>query len=136
MLDLRYDHLGVAVADLDAAVSLYRELFGHHILSGPFEDPLQDARVVFLGTGCEGEIPVELIAPLGDKSQVSRMLAKGVGAYHVCYRTADIAAAVERFRAAGSLIVSRPVPAVAYGGRRIAWLYLKTRQLVELVEQA
>jgi methylmalonyl-CoA/ethylmalonyl-CoA epimerase len=31
-------------------------------------------------------------------------------------------------------MVSDPMPAVAFGGRRIAWLYTPTRQLLELVE--
>jgi methylmalonyl-CoA/ethylmalonyl-CoA epimerase len=32
------------------------------------------------------------------------------------------------------LLLGDPVPAVAFGGRRIAWLYTPTRQLVELLE--
>ena len=32
------------------------------------------------------------------------------------------------------MVVSGPVPAVAFGGRQIAWLYTPTRQLFELVE--
>jgi methylmalonyl-CoA/ethylmalonyl-CoA epimerase len=32
------------------------------------------------------------------------------------------------------MIVSPPVPAVAFGGRRIAWIYTRSRQLFELVE--
>jgi hypothetical protein len=32
------------------------------------------------------------------------------------------------------MIVSKPVPAVAFQGRRIAWIYTSARQLFELVE--
>ena len=32
------------------------------------------------------------------------------------------------------MIVSKPVPAVAFQGRRIAWIYTSSRQLFELVE--
>jgi len=32
-------------------------------------------------------------------------------------------------------VVSGPAPAVAFGGRRIAWFYTSTRQVFELVEE-
>ena len=40
----RFDHLGVAVADLDRARADYEALFGYQLLSGPFDDPAQEAR--------------------------------------------------------------------------------------------
>jgi len=44
-------------------------------------------------------------------------------------------AALARARSCGCLVVAAPVPAVAFGGKRIAWLYAPTRQLLEFVEQ-
>ena len=141
---LRFDHIGIAVRDLDAARRSYEELFGYTPLSGPFDDPVQQARVLFLadprlavgdGNG-SSDVVLELVAPLDETSHVARLVDSGVGAYHVCYRVEDLGAALEEFRGKGCLIVKQPAPAVAYGGRRIAWLYLPTRQLVELVEQA
>jgi hypothetical protein len=32
------------------------------------------------------------------------------------------------------MLLGEPVPAVAFGGRRIAWFYTRTHQLFELVE--
>ena len=131
----RFDHLGVAVADLDRARADYEALFGYQLLSGPFDDPAQEARVCFLGTGRPGEPVVELITPLGDTSHVARVLKKGLGAYHVCYEVAALDDVIAACRAAKCILVSPPTPAVAYGGRRIAWLYWPSRQLVELVER-
>ncbi len=137
----RFNHIGVAVANIDDAVPVYEQLFAYQVLSGPFDDPEQQARVVFLGPpgGFDGQVArgfvLELIAPLGDKSHVARLLAKGGGAYHVCYEVDDIGRALTDLRGKGCLIVSDPVPAVAYANRRIAWFYPPTRQLVELVEK-
>lgn len=128
----KFDHLGVAVADLAAALKVYEDLFDYKVISGPFDDPRQQAAVCFLGP--DRNFVLELIAPLNDKSHVARLLAKGGGAYHVCYEVTDIQQAIADLRRKGCLIVSDPVPAVAYQGRRIAWFYTPTQQLMELVE--
>jgi hypothetical protein len=47
----------------------------------------------------------------------------------------DIEAALQNVRSQGCIVVSRPVPATAFEGKRIAWFYTPTRQLVELVER-
>jgi methylmalonyl-CoA/ethylmalonyl-CoA epimerase len=133
-LKLKFNHLGVAVAEIDSALESYETLFGYRLLSGPFEDPTQEATVAFVGTGEEHDVVIEIIAPLTEKSHVARILAKGVAAYHVCYEVEDIDAALAEFREKKCLVVRDPVPAVAYGGRRIAWFYTPTKQLTELVE--
>jgi methylmalonyl-CoA/ethylmalonyl-CoA epimerase len=63
------------------------------------------------------------------------MLKKnGGGAYHLCFETSDMEGALAHATKNGCMIVSAPVPAVAFQGRRIAWIYTSSRQLFELVE--
>jgi len=133
--NFKLEHVGVAVPDLSASIASYQKLFGYRVLSGPFNDPIQKVTVCFLGAGAGNEIEIELIAPLQEDSPVKRLLAKGGGAYHVCYGVPDIEKALAEARADGCLVVSGPVPAVAYGGRKIAWLYTPSRQLFEVVER-
>jgi len=133
--ELSFNHLGVAVSDIEKALTVYEDLFGYRLLSGPFDDPQQQASVCFIGTGDPANVVFELVAPLTESSHVARLLAKGAGAYHVCYDVDDIDATVATLRGKGCLLVSRPTPAVAFQGRRIAWLYTPTRQLIELVER-
>jgi methylmalonyl-CoA/ethylmalonyl-CoA epimerase len=135
MATFRFDHLGVAVPDLEPALSSYREVFGYRLLSGPFDDAIQRTRVCFVGSGEPGDVAIELVAPLGPGSPVERVLSKGTAAYHVCYEVADLEKTLTEVRARGCIIVSKPVPAVAFEGRRIAWFYTPSRQLVEVVEQ-
>lgn len=134
MADWQIDHVGVAVPDLEKAISAYRDIFGYELVSGPFDDPIQQARVCFMGNGSDKETTIELIAPLGEKSHVASMVAKGIGAYHICYRVHNIEAELERVKSKKCLPIKGPDPAVAYGGRRVAWFFTPTRQLVELVE--
>ena len=136
MRPMRVEHIGVAVADIDAALKSYEELFGYRLLRGPFEEPGQRATVAFIGTGEPGDVVFELITPLGEDSHVARNLARGVSAYHVCYEVDDIEATLASFKARGSLIICQPIVTRSFEGRRIAWVMTPTRQLTEFVERA
>lgn len=131
-------HIGVAVARLQDALPAYTSVFGHTLLSGPFLDPIQRVSVCFVGSSGSGEPAIELIEPApgspAERSPLAAVLAKGIGAYHVCYEVQNVDAAIAHARTHGCHIVSPPVPAVAFGGRRIAWFYMPSRQLVELLE--
>jgi len=80
-------HVGLAVADLDEAVSTYERLFGgrleHRVR---VEDQGVEAASVRVGSG-----RVELLAPLGDDTPVGKFLAKrGPGMHHVAYEVDDV----------------------------------------------
>ncbi|HYW10054.1 MAG TPA: VOC family protein, partial [Longimicrobium sp.] len=78
---------------------------------------------IFLGSGA-GRL--ELLAPLRDDSAIARFLARrGPGMHHLCYRVADVAAELERYRAAGAqLIDETPRPGAA--GHLVAFLHPKS----------
>jgi methylmalonyl-CoA/ethylmalonyl-CoA epimerase len=94
-------------------------------------DPTQGVVIAF--TQVHGLL-VELLEPGSPKSPVAASLKKGAKLVHVCYEVQDIEAAIE-FGIANSLaVIAAPVPAVAFEGRRIAWLYHAELGLFELVE--
>ena len=134
-LDFKLLHVGVAVPALGPAAESLAKLFGYKLVSGPFDDPIQKVSVEFLSQSANDTAEIELIAPGAEDSPIRSMLGKdGGGAYHLCFETSDIEAAVVHAKAVGCIIVSPPVPAVAFQGRRIAWIYTRSRQLFELVE--
>jgi methylmalonyl-CoA epimerase len=128
----RIDHIGVAVEDLDEAVSLYSERFGMPVQHRETVEE-QGVEAVLLGVG---ESHVELLRPLGPDTAVGRFLARsGPGLHHVAYATDDIESALEQVRAAGlSLIDERPRTGIR--GSRVAFLHPKSTGgvLTELVE--
>src|SRR5262249_48217998 len=100
-----------------------------------FEDPDQKVKVAFLTTRPE-DARLELVQPVADDSPVLRMLRdKGGGLHHVCYEVGDLAKQMAERRLRGSMIAKRPKPAVAFGGRRIAWMLTTEKLLVELLEK-
>ena len=133
-LDFKLLHVGVAVPSLGPTTELLSDLFGYKVVSGPFDDLIQKVRVIFLAKSDKDVAEIELIAPLSEDSPIQSMLAKGGGAYHLCFETSELEAALDHARKNGCIVVSSPVPAVAFQGRRIAWIYTRSRQLFELVE--
>ena len=136
-LGLRLRHIGMAVPALAPTRDLLQQLLGYRLVSGPFHDPLQRVDVSFLAASPTDPAEIELIAPTSEDSPVRSLLAKGgASAYHLCFETTDLDGALAHARKLGCVILSGPVPAVAFAGRRICWLYTPTRQLFELVEAA
>lgn len=100
---------------------MYR-LMGFHEETPVYEDPIQRVRVQFVSAG--SDMLVELIEPAEEGSPVSRHLQKhGPGLVHLCYLTADIEGACTYVREHGGIVTCEPVPAVAFAGRRIAFIY-------------
>ena len=69
------------------------------------------------------------------ESKLAAAVNKGGGLNHLCYSVGDIEAAVTKLRDAGMITLCEPVDAVAFPGRRIAWLMGQDRIPVELVEK-
>jgi len=132
--DFRLHHVGVAVPDLATAAESYRMGMGMIPLGGIVRDEVQRVDLMFLGaTGLDGGIALELVAPYDDSSPIAGHLLRGTGAYHTCYEVESLAGAIDALRAARFRVVAAPVPAVAFGGREIAWLLAPSRHLVELL---
>jgi methylmalonyl-CoA/ethylmalonyl-CoA epimerase len=128
----RIDHIGVAVDDLDEAVSLYSERLGMPVQHRETVEE-QGVEAVLLGIG---ESHVELLRPLSPGSAVGRFLERnGPGLHHVAYGTDDIASALDAVRAAGLRLIDEQ-PRTGIRGSRVAFVHPKSTGgvLTELVE--
>jgi methylmalonyl-CoA/ethylmalonyl-CoA epimerase len=128
------DHIGVAVADLDEAVGLYRERFG---MPEQHRETVEEQGVeaVLLGLGAGH---VELLRPLGPHTAVGRYLERsGPGLHHVAYQTDDIDSALEAVRSAGLRLIDER-PRIGIRGSRVAFLHPRATGgvLTEIVEPA
>ena len=128
----RFDHIGVAVEDLDEALALYGERFGMELQHRETVEE-QGVEAVLLGVG---DSHIELLRPLGPDTAVGKFLARsGPGLHHVAYGTDDIDSALESVRAAGLELIDER-PRVGMRGSRVAFLHPKSTGgvLTELVE--
>ena len=126
------DHVGIAVHSLDESLPVFESITGGKG-HGRERVEQQGVEVVFLGAG-DGRL--ELLAPTRDDSAVAKFLARrGPGMHHLCYRVDDIAAELDRYRAAGArLIDEAPRPGAA--GHLVAFIHPKSTGgvLVELLQ--
>lgn len=129
------DHVGIAVADLDAAAAAYAAL-GWQAEDGDEAVPAQGVRVRMLRGGPGPGL--ELLAPVGADGPVARFLERrGPGLHHVAYAVADLDAEMARLRALDAPFVDA-APRPGHGGTRVAFLHPRWTGgvLVELVERA
>jgi len=131
----RLHHVGFVVANIEAGVEGFRKSLGAGWDGLIFHDPIQKVRVTFLKTQHAGDASIELVEPAGEDSPVTGFLQKGGGLHHLCYEVADLEGELKAIRAQRGLIVRRPVPAVAFGGRRIAWALTAEKLLLEFLEE-
>jgi methylmalonyl-CoA/ethylmalonyl-CoA epimerase len=124
------DHVAILVSDLDAAIRLYRDVYGLE-LAEVEEVPTEQVRVAIFGHGT-GRI--ELVCPTGPESPMAKALAKrGEGLHHVCVEVPDLERAMAALRAEGApLLDERPRPGA--GGAKVAFVHPKGSRgvLVEL----
>ena len=104
----RLDHIGIAVSDLDAALTFYRDALGLEVDS-PEEVTSQGVRAHFIPAG---EAALELLEATADDSPIAKYVSKrGPGLHHITLRVDDIRAALAQLKARGvRLIDDEPRP--------------------------
>lgn len=128
-------HLGFVVASISTVAAEFATSMSASWDGEVIHDPIQRVRVAFF-LPVDSRNPVfELVEPASERSPVSNFLNKRVGLHHVCYEVDDLESALQRAQRSGWAIASPPTPAVAFNGRRIAWVCSKTRLLMELLER-
>ena len=128
------DHVGIAVADLAAALAFYRDALGLEV-EAPEEVASQRVRAHLMPVGASG---LELLEPTAPDSPIAKFNEKrGPGLHHITLRVDDIHAALAHVKSRGvRLIDERPRPGA--GGSLIAFIHPSSAHgvLVELKQAA
>ncbi len=128
-------HIGFVVGSIEKVVDRFARSLSASWDGQIFADPLQGVRVTFLRSiATPTESLIELVEPAGEKSPVQNFLKRGGGLHHLCYEVDSLTTQLELSRSLGGLVVRRPMPAVAFGGRHIAWVYTTDKLLTEYLE--
>ena len=106
------DHIGIAVADLGAALAFYRDALGLTV-EAPEEVESQRVRAHFIPVGGAA---LELLEATADDSPIGRFVAKrGAGLHHITLRVDDIAAALAQLKARGVRLIDETPRPGAHG---------------------
>ncbi len=134
----KIDHVGIAVADLDAAIDFYQRTFGMrcvHVETN-VEQGVREAMLA-VGPTTEGGC-VQLLAPLTPESTIAKFLDRnGPGVQQVAYTVVDIDAACAALRERGMRLLY-DAPRRGTADSRINFVHPKDAGgvLVELVQPA
>jgi methylmalonyl-CoA/ethylmalonyl-CoA epimerase len=135
---LRIDHVGVAVADLDAAITFYETTFGMRCVhTETNEEQGVHEAMLAVGPTTEGGY-VQLLAPLTPDSTIAKFLERsGPGVQQVAYAVADIDMACTALRERGVRLLY-DTPRRGTSNSRVNFVHPKDAGgvLVELVESA
>nr|WP_251136588.1 VOC family protein [Exiguobacterium sp. s122] len=115
---MHIDHTGIAVRDLDEAITFYTT-----VLQGELVDRYTNTAV-----GVETEIAVihvgddvvELLLPTSPTSPIARfMKARGKGVHHIAYRVEDLEASIESLKRDGITFLEETLRTTVKGRRLI-----------------
>jgi methylmalonyl-CoA/ethylmalonyl-CoA epimerase len=128
------DHVGIAVADIDAALAVYRDALGMPLVHREtVSEQGVDAALLDVG-----DSHIELLQPLGPETTVGKFLArKGPGLHHVAYRVASVQDALQALSAAGVRLIDER-PRTGIRGSQVAFLHPSSTGgvLTEIVQPA
>jgi methylmalonyl-CoA/ethylmalonyl-CoA epimerase len=119
----RLNHVAIAVPDLEAAISQYRNTLGATV-GAPQDEPDHGVTVVFI------ELPntkIELLYPLGDASPINGFLEKNPsgGIHHICYEVDDILKARDHLLTEGARVLGSGEPKIGAHGKPVLFLHPK-----------
>jgi methylmalonyl-CoA epimerase len=127
------DHVGIAVQDLAAALTFYRDALGLEV-HAPEEVPTEGVRAQSIPVGGPS---LELLQATSPGSAIATYVARrGPGIHHVTLRVEDIRAAIAQLKARGvRLVHDEPRPGA--GGALVAFIHPSAAHgvLLELTER-
>lgn len=129
---MRLHHVGLAVVNLEEAITLYRDVFGAELIDRQRNEK-EGLEAAFLKVG---DAELELMAALREDSPVGKFLARrGPGMHHVAFGVGDLDRSIGEARDAGLELIDDE-PRVGMHGSRIAFIHPRSAGgvLTELVE--
>ena len=130
------DHVGIAVADLDAAMAFYRDTFGMETVHEETNEAM-GVREAMVAVGDSGTF-LQLLAPLNASSTIAKFLDRhGPGLQQLAYRVTDLEAVSTVLRERGVRLLY-DVGRRGTAGSLVNFVHPKDAGgvLVELVEPA
>lgn len=99
----KIEHIGIAVADLKKATSLYEQLLSTNCYKTERVES-ENVDTAFFKTG---ENKIELLASTSEDSAIAKFIAKkGEGIHHIAFDVDDIYAEMERLKAEGFVLLN------------------------------
>jgi methylmalonyl-CoA/ethylmalonyl-CoA epimerase len=128
----RVEHIAIAVADIDATIAHYRDVWGIEVEHRErVEDQGVDEAMLKVG-----DTYLQLLGPTGPDTTVGKFVEKrGEGLHHIAYEVPDLEAALAELKEKGVPLIDEK-PRVGGRGHMVAFVHPKGNHglLVELIQ--
>lgn len=131
-IQLKLDHLGIAVANLDEAIRVYKTL---GLSCSQVETVLEQK--VRTATLPLGETNLELLEPTEANSPIGKFLAtRGGGIHHLALQVENIEEKLLELKSLGLRLIDE-TPRIGLGGSQVAFIHPQStfNTLIELVQR-
>lgn len=128
----KIEHIGIAVTNLEASVSLYEKLLGTRCYKRESVES-EGVNTAFFLTG---DNKIELVSSLSDTGPIAKFIAKrGEGIHHIAFDVADIRLEMRRLKAEGFTLLNDE-PKLGADNKLICFLHPKGTNgvLIELCQ--
>ncbi|MGE6219558.1 methylmalonyl-CoA epimerase [Nubsella zeaxanthinifaciens] len=129
----KIEHIGIAVADLGKAISLYEQLLGTNCYKTETVAS-ESVDTAFFKTG---ENKIELLSSTSEDSAIAKFIAKkGEGIHHIAFDVDDIYAEMDRLRKEGFVLLNE-TPKNGADNKLICFVHPKNTHgvLIELCQE-
>jgi methylmalonyl-CoA/ethylmalonyl-CoA epimerase len=130
---MKFEHLGIAVDDLEAANALFSKIFN----APPYKEETVETEGVRTSFFKTGEGKMELLEATREDSPIAKFIAKkGPGLHHVAFEVEDIRAEMQRLKGEGFTLLNEE-PRMGADGKWVCFLHPKDTNsvLIELCQQ-
>ncbi len=127
------DHIGIAVRNLEEAMTVYTDILG---LECEGTEKIDEQKII-VATILVGGIKVELLQPTHPDGPIGKFIKKrGEGIHHIAFRVDNIDKMLDELKKQGARLTDEK-PRIGAGGARIAFIHPKDMKgvLIELVER-
>lgn len=102
-MDFKVEHIGIAVKDLNASISLYEQLLGSPCYKTESVASEQVETAFFL----QNHTKIELVASTDPEGVIAKFIdKKGEGLHHIAFEVPDIIAEMDRLKNAGFTLLN------------------------------
>jgi methylmalonyl-CoA/ethylmalonyl-CoA epimerase len=127
----RFHHVGIATRSIEPFINRFADI--SECVSAEFSDSNQGVRGKFIQIG---DLSMEVLEPLEGDLILEPWITNGNRAYQIAFEVNDLDNEIAVARKNKIRIVREPHPAVAFNGRRVAFLMPVSGLLVELIESS
>jgi methylmalonyl-CoA/ethylmalonyl-CoA epimerase len=127
---MKFHHIGLCCANIELEKKLYKKI-GAKNFTKTYIDRKIKVKVCFFHLG---GLRYELVSPLTKNSPVKNLIKKN-RIYHVAYTTKKFDEKIRFFKKKGCIQISTIVRAIALNNRKICFIFMPNKDLIELIEE-